>query len=72
MEQEKNNKTNRIAIAIIIGFCLIVLLIPLMEAISDGSIGGSKSKSNKYQQQQVEQLQKDLYRKGSNGKYYHK
>lgn len=65
MENENYNKRKKIAIAIIIGFCIIVLLIPLMEAMGDGSFGGtSKSKITD------KQIESTGYTK-KNGKWYY-
>ena len=72
IEDTKNtsNNNNTIAIAVIIGFCIILLLSLLMQSIGDGSFGGSSK--DKYQQKQVNELKDDLYRKSTDGKYYHR
>ena len=72
MKMEQNNdKTKKIIIAVFIIFWIVILATLLIESINDGSFGGGSS-SDRYQEQQVEELKEDLYRKGIDGKYYHK
>lgn len=65
MENENDVKRRKIAIAIIILFCIIVLLIPLIQSMGDGSFGGtSKSKITD------KQIEGTGYTK-KNGKWYY-
>lgn len=66
---QNNDKAKKIIIAVFIIFCIVVLAIPLIESINDGSFGGGSS-SDRYQQKQVEDLKDELYEKGIDGKYY--
>lgn len=66
---QNNDKAKKIIIAVFIIFCIVVLSIPLIESINDGSFGGGSS-SDRYQQKQVEDLKDELYEKGIDGKYY--